>query len=170
MGEPIRPLDEYEAEAFLKDPKVRRLLRKIEPEGEELEALQDSFERHPLYRKAARFATYVERLARLYRAARRKRDPKPVDELVLNAYMVGATLAAGVGRIEDAEIGFSIAYLKQALRATHAAFQALHEIRLRKHFEGRGADHVARRLVALRDDIVGEVMALRQSWRDKFAH
>lgn len=169
MGEPIRPLDEYEAEEFLRNPRVKRLLNKIGPLEEELAALQE-FDRHPLYRRASRFAAYVERLARLYRPVRRKRDPKPVDELILNAYMVAATLAAGLWRLDDAEIGFSIAYLKRALRSTHAAFQAVHQIRLRRHFPVKAADHVARRLVALRDDIVGEVMSLRQEWRRKFAH
>ena len=79
-------------------------------------------------------------------------------------------IAAGVGRLDEAEIGFSIAYLKRALRATHLALQALHDIRLAKYLPEKAADHVTRRLIALRDDIVSEVMSLRQVWREKFAH
>ncbi len=163
----FRPLDEYEAEEFLRSPRTKRMLKKIGPVEDEAEALQE-FERHPLYRKAVRFAVYVHRVARLYRPRRRKRDPKPVDELVLNAYMAGAMLAAGLGRMDDTEIGFSIAYLKRALRATHTALQSLHAIRARPHFPEKASDHVTRRLVALREDIVGEVMALRKAWKDKF--
>ncbi len=163
----FRPLDEYEAEEFLKSPRTKRLLRKIGPVDAEAASLQE-FERDPLYRKAVRFAVYVHRVARLYRPRRRKRDPKPVDELVLNAYVAGAMLAAGLGRMDDTEIGFSIAYLKRALRATHAALQALHEVRARSHFPQKASDHVARRLVALREDIVGEVMALRKTWKERF--
>ena len=169
MPEPAGPLDEYEAEKFLSSPKTRRMLKKLQTGGPEIEALQD-FEKHPLYRKALRFGTYVHRVSRVYRPRRRKRDPKAVDELVLNAYMTGAMIAAGVGRLDEAEIGFSIAYLKRSLRATHLSLQALHEIGLRKHFPEKAADHVTRRLVSLRDDIVSEVMALRQEWREKFAH
>jgi hypothetical protein len=167
MGD--RPLDEYEAEEFLRSPRTRRLLKRIEPTEAEVGALQE-FESHPLYLKAARFGVYVHRVARLYRSRRRKKDPKPVDELVLNAYMVGAMMAAALGRVDDAEIGFSIAYLKRALQATHAALQALHDIRRKKHLPEKAADHVTRRLVSLRDDIVGEVMDLRREWREKFAH
>ena len=169
MTDSSGPLDEYEAEKFLSSPKTRRLLRKMTVAGPEIEALQD-FERRPLYRKAVRFGAYVQRVARLYRSRRRKRDPKPVDELVLNAYMTGAMIAAGVGRLDDAEIGFSIAYLKRALRATHLALQALHEIRPKNHLPEKAADHVTHRLVSLRDDVVSEVMELRQEWREKFAH
>jgi len=170
MSEPVGPLDEYEAEKFLNSPKTRRMLKKLQPSvTAEIEALQD-FERHPLYRKALRFGTYVHRVSRLYRPRRRKRDPKPVDELVLNAYMTGAMIAAGVGRLDEAEIGFSIAYLKRSLRSTHLALQALHEIRVATHFPEKAADHVTRRLISLRDDVVSEVMALRQEWREKFAH
>ncbi len=169
MSEPAGPLDEYEAEKFLNSPKTRRMMKKLQPAAPEIESLQD-FERHPLYQMALRFGTYVHRVARLYRPRRRKRDPKPVDELVLNAYMTGAMIAAGVGRLDEAEIGFSIAYLKRALRATHLALQALHEIRTANHFPEKAADHVTRRLVSLRDDIVSEVMTLRQEWREKFAH
>jgi len=75
-----------------------------------------------------------------------------------------------VGRLDEAEIGFSIAYLKRALRATHLALQALHAIRGAKHFPEKAADHVTRRLISLRDDVVSEVMSLRQEWREKFAH
>lgn len=167
--DPTGPLDEYEAEKFLNSPKTRRMLKKLQPAEPEIDSLQD-FERHPLYRKALRYGTYVHRVSRLYRPRRRKRDPKPVDELVLNSYMTGAMIAAGVGRLDEAEIGFSIAYLKRALRATHLALQALHEIRLAKHFPEKGADHVTHKLISLRDDIVSEVMALRQEWREKFAH
>lgn len=167
MTPSYRPLDEYEAEDFLRSPRTKRLLRKIGPLEEEAAALQD-FERHPLYRRAVRFAVYVQRVARLYRPRRRKRDPKPVDDLVLNAYVAGAMLAAGLGRMDDTEIGFSIAYLKRALRATHQALQALHVIRRKPFFPEKAADHVTRRLVALREDIVGEVMALRKAWREKF--
>ncbi len=167
--DPVRPLDEYEAEEFLNSPKTRRMLKKIGPSEVAAQALDD-FERHPLYRKALRYGAYVHRVARLYRPRRRKRDPKPVDELVLNSYMAGATVAAGVGRIDDAEIGFSIAYLKRSLRSTHLALQSLHFIREKKLFPEKAADHVTRRLVALRDDIVAEVMALREAWRAKFAH
>ena len=169
MAEP-GPLDEYEAEKFLNSPKTRRMLRKIQPTAPEIESLQEDFERHPLYRKALRFGTYVHRVSRLYRPRRRKRDPKPVDELVLNAYMTGAMIAAGCGRLDEAEIGFSIAYLKRALRATHLALQALHDIRAAHHLPEKAADHVTRRLISLRDDVVSEVMALRQEWREKFAH
>ena len=169
MSDAAGPLDEYEAEKFLNSPKTRRLLKKLQPAEPEIDALQD-FERQPLYRHALRFGTYVHRVSRLYRPRRRKRDPKPVDELVLNAYMTGAMIAAGVGRLDEAEIGFSIAYLKRALRATHLALQALHEIRGAKNFPEKAADHVTRRLIALRDDIVTEVMSLRQEWREKFAH
>jgi hypothetical protein len=169
MGDSMRPLDEYEAEAFLNSPKTRRLLRKMDPEPPGLEALED-FERHPLYREALRFGTYVHRVARLYRPRRRKRDPKPVDELVLNAYLAGASIAAGVGRLDDLELGFSIAYLKRSLRSTHLALQSLHEIRERRHFPEKAADHVTRRLVSLREDVVAEVMNLRAEFRAKFAH
>jgi len=169
MPESLNPLDEYEAEKFLNSPKTRRMLKKLQPAEPEIESLQE-FERHPLYRKALRFGTYVHRVARLYRPRRRKRDPKPVDELVLNAYMTGAMIAAGVGRLDEAEIGFSIAYLKRALRATHLALQALHDIRGANHFPEKAADHVTRRLISLRDDVVSEVMQLRQEWREKFAH
>ena len=112
----------------------------------------------------------MHRVSRLYRPRRRKRDPKPVDELVLNAYMTGAMIAAGVGRLDEAEIGFSIAYLKRSLRATHLALQALHEIRQANYFPEKATDHVTRDLISLRDDVVSEVMALRQEWREKFAH
>ena len=170
MSEAAGPLDEYEAEKFLNSPKTRRMLKKLQPSATpEIEALQD-FERHPLYRKALRFGTYVHRVSRLYRPRRRKRDPKPVDELVLNAYMTGAMIAAGVGRLDEAEIGFSIAYLKRSLRATHLALQALHDIRGANHFPEKAADHVTRRLISLRDDVVSEVMLLRQEWREKFSH
>jgi hypothetical protein len=169
MVEPLGPLDEYEAEKFLSSPKTRRMLKKIAPVEPELLALQD-FERHPLYRKALRFGTYVHRVARLYRPRRRKRDPKPVDELVLNVYMAGASIAAGVGRLDDQEIGFSIAYLKRALRSTHLALQALHEVREKQQLPEKAADHVTRRLVALREEVVTEVMSLREQWRRKFAH
>lgn len=169
MADPMRPLDEYEAEKFLRSPKTRRMLKKLGPEEPELEAIQE-FERHPLYRKALRFGTYSHRVARLYRPRRRKRDPKPVDEMVLNAYMAGASVAAGVGRIDDTEIGFSIAYLKRALRATHHGLQALHQVRVKRHLPEKAVDHVTRRLVSLRDDIVSEVMDLRELWRTKFAH
>ena len=163
----FRPLDEYEAEEFLQSPRTKRLLKKIGPVEEEAESFQE-FERHPLYRKAVRFAVSVHRVARLYRPRRRKRDPKPVDELVLNAYMGGAMLAAGLGRMDDTEIGFSIAYLKRALRLTHAALQSLHAIRSKPHFPEKAVDHVTRRLMSLREDIVGEVMLLRRTWKDKF--
>ena len=163
------PLDEYEAEKFLNSPKTRRMLKKLKASGPEIESLQD-FERNPLYRKALRFGTYVHRVSRLYRPRRRKRDPKPVDELVLNSYMTGAMIAAGVGRLDEAEIGFSIAYLKRALRATHLALQALHDIRTANHLPEKAADHVTSRLISLRDDVVSEVMALRQEWREKFSH
>ena len=93
-----------------------------------------------------------------------------MDELGLNAYMTGAMIAAGVGRMDDAEIGFSIAYLKRALRATHRALQALHDVRVRKQLPDKAIDHVTHRLVLLRDEIVSEVMSLRQEWRDKFSH
>ena len=166
----MRPLDEYEAEAFLNSPKTRRLLKKIGAESSALEALEEDFERHPLYREAVRFGTYVHRVARLYRPRRRKRDPKPVDELVLNAYLAGASIAAGVGRMDDMELGFSIAYLKRSLRSTHLALQALHDIRENRHFPEKAADHVTRRLVSLREDVVAEVMTLRAEYRDKFAH
>lgn len=170
MSEPMGPLDEYEAEKFLNSPKTRRMLKKLQPSAApEIDALQD-FERQPLYRKALRFGTYVHRVSRLYRPRRRKRDPKPVDELVLNAYMTGAMIAAGAGRIDETEIGFSIAYLKRALRATHLALQALHDIRGAKHFPEKAADHVTRKLISLRDDVVSEVMSLRQEWRERFAH
>jgi len=169
MTDPQRPLDEYEAEKFLSSPKTRRLLKKIDPDEPAMEAF-DEFERHPLYKKALRFGTYTHRVARLYRPKRRKRDPKPVDELVLNSYMAGATIAAGVGRLDDSEIGFSIAYLKRSLRATHLALQALHDIREKRLFPEKAADHVTRRLVSLREDIVTEVMSLREAWRSKFAH
>jgi hypothetical protein len=169
MPEPVGPLDEYEAERFLNSPKTRRMLKKLQPTSPELDALQD-FERHPLYRKALRFGTYVHRVSRLYRPRRRKRDPKPVDELVLNSYMTGAMIAAGVGRLDEAEIGFSIAYLKRSLRATHLALQALREIRLAGYLPDKAADHVTRRLISLRDDVVSEVMVLRQEWRERFAH
>jgi hypothetical protein len=169
MSDSCRPLDEYEAEEFLRSPKTRRMLKKLDPAEPPLDAFQD-FERHPLYRKALRFGTYAHRVARLYRPRRRKRDPKPVDELVLNAYMAGASVAAGVGRLDDAEIGFSIAYLKRALRSTHLALQSLHDIREKRCLPEKAADHVTRRLVALRDEIVSEVMALRQVWREKFSH
>ena len=170
MSDSVGPLDEYEAEKFLNSPKTRRMLKKLQPSAApEIEALQD-FERHPLYRQALRFGTYVHRVSRLYRPRRRKRDPKPVDELVLNAYMTGAMIAAGVGRLDEAEIGFSIAYLKRSLRATHLALQALHEIRAAQHFPEKAADHVTRRLISLRDDVVSEVMILRQEWREKFSH
>jgi len=169
MPDSFRPLDEYEAEEFLRSPKTRRMLKKIEPAAPPLEAFQD-FERNPLYRRALRFGTYAHRVARLYRPRRRKRDPKPVDELVLNAYMTGAGVAAGVGRLDDAEIGFSIAYLKRALRSTHLALQSLHEIREKRCFPEKAADHITRQLVELRDEIVSEVMSLRQAWREKFAH
>jgi len=166
----MRPLDEYEAEDFLNSPKTRRLLKKIGSDAAApLGALED-FERHPLYRKALRFGTYVQRVARLYRPRRRKKDPKPVDELVLQAYMAGASIAAGVGRIDDLEIGFSIAYLKRALRSTHRALQALHDVRTARNLPEKAADHVTRRLISLRDDVVGEVMTLREEWRSKFAH
>ncbi len=169
MTRPLRPLDEYEAEEFLSSPKTRRLMKRLETPDPEIEAFQD-FERHPLYRRALRFGTYVHRVARLYRPRRRKRDPKPVDELVLQAYMMGAMIAAGVGRLDDTEIGFSIAYLKRALRATHLALQALHEVRGKRRLPEKAADHVTRRLVGVRDEIVAEVMTLRQAWREKFAH
>ena len=169
MSEPAGPLDEYEAEKFLNSPKTRRMLKKLQPSAPEIDALQD-FERQPLYRKALRFGTYVHRVSRLYRPRRRKRDAKPVDELVLNSYMTGAMIAAGAGRLDETEIGFSIAYLKRALRATHLALQALHEIRAGKHFPEKAADHVTRKLISLRDDVVSDVMALRQEWREKFAH
>ena len=171
MSESPGPLDEYEAEKFLNSPKTRRMLRKIDAgqPPQQVEALQD-FERHPLYRKALRFGSYVHRVSRLYRPRRRKKDPKPVDELVLNSYMTGAMIAAGVGRMDDAEIGFSIAYLKRALRSTHRALQALHEIRGKKNLPEKAADHVTHRLISLRDDVVSEVMDLRQEWREKFAH
>ena len=169
MAEGFRPLDEYEAEEFLKSPKTRRMLRRIGPVTPQVEALED-FEKHPLYRKALRFGTYVNRVAHLYRPRRRKRDPKPVEELVLNAYMTGASIAAGVGRLEDAEIGFSIAYLKRALRSTHLALQALHEVGVKRQLPEKAAEHVTRKLISLRDDVVSEVMSLRQEWREKFAH
>jgi hypothetical protein len=169
MSEGFRPLDEYEAEEFLNSPKTRRMLKKIGPVEPQPDSLED-FEKNPMYCKAVRFGTYVNRVAHLYRPRRRKRDPKPVEELVLNVYMTGASIAAGVGRLEDAEIGFSIAYLKRALRSTHLALQALHDVRLRKHFPEKAADHVTRRLISLRDDVVSEVMSLRQEWRAKFAH
>ena len=169
MSEGFRPLDEYEAEEFLNSPKTRRMLKKIGPVEPEVDSL-DEFERHPLYRKALRFGTYVNRVAHLYRPRRRKRDAKPVEELVLNAYMTGASIAAGVGRMEDAEIGFSIAYLKRALRSTHLALQALHEVRLKLCVPEKAVDHVTRRLISLRDDTVSEVMSLREEWRAKFAH
>lgn len=169
MAPPMRPLDEYEAEEFLNSPNTRRLLKKMKTESEPAEEIED-FERHPLYRAALRFGTYVQRVAKLYRPKRRKKDPKPVDELVLNTYLAGATIAAGVGRIDDMEIGFSIAYLKRSLRTTHLAMQALHDIRLRRMLPEKAVDHVTRRLVALREDIVSEVMSLREEWRSKFAH
>jgi hypothetical protein len=169
MAPPMRPLDEYEAEEFLNSPNTRRLLKKMKTESEPAEEIED-FERHPLYRAALRFGTYVQRVAKLYRPKRRKKDPKPVDELVLNTYLAGATIAAGVGRIDDMEIGFSIAYLKRSLRTTHLAMQALHDIRLRRMLPEKAVDHVTRRLVSLREDIVSEVMSLREEWRSKFAH
>jgi hypothetical protein len=109
-------------------------------------------------------------VSRLYRPRRRKKDPKPVDELVLNSYLAGASIAAGVGRLDDMEIGFSIAYLKRALRSSHLAMQSLHEIRLKRQLPEKALDHVTRRLVALREDVVAEVMNLREEWRSKFAH
>lgn len=169
MPDSFRPLDEYEAEEFLRSPKTRRMLRKIDSLEAELAALSE-FERHPLYRKAVRFGIYVHRVAKLCRPRRRKRDPKPVDELVLNAYLAGAGIAAGVGRLDDAEIGFSIAYLKRALRSTHKALQALHEVRQRGLLPEKALRHVTGRLISLRDDIVAEVMELRALWRSKFAH
>jgi hypothetical protein len=163
-------LDEYEAERFLSSPKTRRMLKKIDSDAAPaLEAMQD-YERHSLYREALKFGTYVHRVARLYRPRRRKRDPKPVDELVLNTYLAGASIAAGVGRIDDEELGFSIAYLKRALRSTHLALQALHAIRAGRHLPAKACDHVTERLVSLREDLVAEVMSLRQEWRRKFAH
>ena len=169
MTPPMRPLDEYEAEEFLNSPKTRRLLKRMKTEAEPSEALEE-FEKHPLYREALRFGTYVQRVSKLYRPKRRKKDPKPVDELVLNTYLAGATIAAGVGRIDDMEIGFSIAYLKRSLRSTHLAMQALHDIRLQRLLPEKAIDHVTRRLVALREDVVAEVMVLREEWRSKFAH
>src|SRR5262249_43663708 len=128
------PLDEYEAEKFLNSPKTRRMLKKLPPSAApEVEALE-AFDPHALDREQLRFGTYVHRVSRLYRPRRRKRDPKPVDELVLNSYMTGAMIAAGVGRLDEAELGFSIAYLKRSLRATHLALQALHDIRGANHF------------------------------------
>ena len=53
------PLDEYEAEKFLNSPKTRRMLKKLQPAGPEIESLQD-FERHPLYRKT------MQRTKKLY--------------------------------------------------------------------------------------------------------
>lgn len=170
MPPSMRPLDEYEAEEFLNSPKTRRLLKKLKGvEGAPPDTIED-FERHPLYREALRFGTYVHRVAKLYRPKRRKKDPKPVDELVLNTYLAGATIAAGVGRLDDTEIGFSIAYLKRSLRSTHLALQALHDIRLKRQLPGKAIDHVTRRLVTLREDVVSEVMLLREEWRSKFAH
>lgn len=167
----MRPLDEYEAEEFLNSPKTRRLLKKMKGnEGAPAAETIEDFEKHPLYREALRFGTYVHRVAKLYRPKRRKKDPKPVDELVLNTYLAGATIAAGVGRLDDMEIGFSIAYLKRSLRSTHLALQALHDIRLKRQLPEKAIDHVTRRLVALREDVVSEVMALREEWRSKFAH
>jgi hypothetical protein len=168
MTRPLRPLDEYEAEEFLNSPKTRRLMKRLDTPATAIEGFQE-FEKHPLYRRALRFGTYVHRVARLYRPRRRKRDPKAVDELVLQAYLMGAMIAAGVGRLDDTEIGFSIAYLKRGLRATHLALQALHDVRGRRHFPEKAADHVTRRLVGVRDDIVSEVMSLRQAWRRMFA-
>lgn len=169
MTDPNRPLDEYEAEQFLCSPKTRRMMKNLGPPEPEMESLQE-FEQHPLYQKAVRFGTYTQRVARLYRPRRRKKDPKPVDELVLNAYMAGASIAAGVGRLDDTEIGFSIAYLKRALRSTHLALQALHLIRVKRNLPEKASDHVTHRLVSLRDDVVSEVMTLRELWRAKFAH
>jgi hypothetical protein len=171
MPDPVGPLDEYEAERFLQSPKTRRLLRKIDaaPASPAPGAVED-FERHPLYRTALRFGSYAHRVARLYRPRRRKKDAKPVEELVLNAYMAGAMIAAGVGRVDDAEIGFSIAYLKRALRSTHLALQALHAIGEGRLLPPKAVDHVTRRLVTLREETVSEVMSLRQEWRSKFAH
>jgi hypothetical protein len=170
MSFPMRPLDEYEAEEFLNSPKTRRLLKKMKTEaGPPVEEIEE-FEKHPLYREALRFGTYVQRVAKLYRPKRRKKDPKPVDELVLNTYLAGATIAAGVGRIDDMEIGFSIAYLKRSLRSTHLGLQALHDIREKRLLPDKAIDHVTRRLVSLREDVVAEVMVLREEWRSKFAH
>jgi hypothetical protein len=169
MADGGAPMDEYEAERFLQSPRTRRMLRKLDSApDDELESIQD-FERHPLYRKAVRFGAYVHRVARLYRPRRRKKDAKPVEELVLDAYLAGAMIAAGTGRIDDAELGFSIAYLKRALRSTHLALQSLHAIREGRHLPPKAVDHVTARLVSLRDDCVSEVMTLRQEWRAKFA-
>lgn len=170
MPDPVGPLDEYEAEKFLQSPKTRRMLRKIDVEPLPGAGGLEDFEKHPLYKSALRFGAYVHRVAKLYRSRRRKKDPKPVEELVLNAYMSGAMVAAGIGRIDDAEIGFSIAYLKRALRSTHLALQALHDIREAKQLPDKAITHVTKRLVALREDTVSEVMALRDLWRAKFAH
>ena len=170
MSPPMRPLDEYEAEEFLRSPKTRRMMKKIGSEAAAPTEAIEEFERHPLYREALRFGTYVQRVSRLYRPRRRKKDPKPVDELVLNSYLAGASIAAGVGRLDDMEIGFSIAYLKRALRSSHLALQSLHEIRLKRQLPDKALDHVTRRLVALREDVVAEVMTLREEWRSKFAH
>lgn len=169
MAPPMQPLDEYEAEEFLRDPKTRRMMRRIGSQSAPTEAIE-GFERHPLYREALRFGTYVQRVARLYRPRRRKKDPKPVDELVLNSYLAGASIAAGVGRLDDMEIGFSIAYLKRALRSSHLALQALHDVRLKRQLPDKAIDHITRRLVVLREDVVSEVMSLREEWRSKFAH
>ena len=169
MSFPMRPLDEYEAEEFLNNPKTRRLLKKLKTAGPPVEEIEE-FEKHPLYREALRFGTYVQRVSKLYRPKRRKKDPKPVDELVLNTYLAGATIAAGVGRIDDMEIGFSIAYLKRSLRSTHLGLQALHDIREKRLLPEKAIDHITRRLVALREDVVAEVMTLREEWRSKFAH
>ena len=84
--------------------------------------------------------------------------------------LLGASVAAGVGRLDDAEIGFSIAYLKRALRSTHLALQSLHDIREKRCLPEKASDHITRRLVTLRDEIVSEVMSLRQVWREKFSH
>jgi hypothetical protein len=169
MPEPEGPLDEYEAEKFLQSPKTRRLLRRIDAAPLPAPDSGEDFERHPLYRAALRFGSYAHRVARLYRPRRRKKDPKPVEELVLNAYMTGAMVAAGVGRLDDDEIGFSIAYLKRALRASHLALQALHDAREGRHLPGKALDHLTRRLVDLREDAVAEVMLLRERWRTRFA-
>jgi hypothetical protein len=189
-----RPLDEYEAEAFMRKAdrrakKAQRIFEKYlgEPDADQKiaremgwthlnqpmpaeadiapdEAPPDDFEHHPLYRKGRRFTSYVLRVLRMYG----RRGRKCTDELASWSTILGAKLAVGVGRIGDEEIGFSIAYLKRALRASHRALQALRQLRVKGLLPEKAIERVTARLIDLRDDIVGEVMSLRREWDAKF--